>query len=107
MYIAIIVFALCFYAANLQFKRYIGKLSIIGAIALAIAFLRILEKVPTDFLAYGKISTQALASEFPKFNDITTFGRMDIYVASELFNIVFLALLFVLACKWIERVITR
>lgn len=107
LYISIVVFALCFYATLLQCKRYMGKLGIIAAIAIAVVFLNFVEKLPSDFLAYGTISAQGLASNFPKFNNEVTIVMMDMHIASELFNIVFFILLFVLACKWIERVITR
>lgn len=106
-YVLFVILVLCFYTISIQLKRFIGKLSNVVTFVLAILFVKVSEKIPSNPLPFGKISTQSLNNYLPKFNEYTTIITLDIYLVQELAYILLYIVLFVVACKWIERVITR
>lgn len=107
VYALFIILLLCFYTVGIQLQRFIGKLSGVVTFVLAVLFLKVSEKIPSNPLPFGKISTHSLNSYLPEFKDYITIVFMDVYVIQELAYILLYIVLFVVACKWIERVITR
>ncbi|MGN7476223.1 hypothetical protein ACTHOQ_00095 [Solibacillus silvestris] len=107
LYPTMLILTLFFYAISLELKRYIGKLSVVVSFFLAVVFFSMADEIPSGFFRFGKVPTDWLFVNFPKFNGGIMVTQMDMYVGSEIASFLFLGALFVISCKWIERVITR
>lgn len=107
LYPTLLVLTLFFYALSLELKRYIGKLSYILTFGLAIGFFSMNDNFSNELFQYGKVSTDWLLPYFPKFNEEIMFTTGDMYIGSEVASFLFIGSIFVIACFWIERVITR
>ncbi|WP_431027931.1 hypothetical protein [Lysinibacillus sp. LZ02] len=106
------VTALVFYAIYLQLKRYIGLASIvvtgISFFLYIYIFVKWTESVNYGEIMYvGEVSLAPLEKFFPSMYRGETFVVGHVYVMEELFSIVLLVGCFIVASKWIERVITR
>ena len=100
--IAFIIFTI-----DLQLKQFIKKGSVILSFIVIIFFLNLLDSLPDPFLPYWKISNEWLKQLHPKFEDGTSLMFFDIYLADELFTIGIGILLYMVTCKWFERVMLR
>lgn len=93
-----------------QLTIWIGKLSYIVGFAVVFFILEFSDSLPSaTFLQIGKVNASKLNEYFPTFNDSSIYldAFMDFYIVEELFYIGVFALLYVIGCKWLERVITR
>ncbi len=115
-YITIIVFtffSILFIVFNSFFKQlaiYIGKLSYLVGFIVLILIFEFLDYLPAmKFLQIGHVSLSKLNESLPIFNDSSVYfdGFIDFYIVEEIFFTGFFVLLYVIGCKWLERVITR
>lgn len=106
-YVSFSLMLLCFFALNIQLNRYIGKLSGFITFIGGVAFITLSGDTPSHFLPYWKISTEPIIANLPQFNNETILIAQELYLVEGFAYLLFFIFLFVLACKWIERVITR
>lgn len=107
-YITFSSFSLIFFSIYLQVKRYIGHFSIIIIFALSILFIWLLNKIPENFLSYGKLSTNWIQNNLPHIESSTFIDvGTEIYLVDILFSALLFVTCYIIACKWIEKVITR
>ena len=107
---AYVVFGLIFFiifTIDLQLKQFIKKGSVILSFFAIFVIIKLLDSLPDPFLPYWKISNDWLRQLHPKFEDGTSLMFFDIYLAEELFTIVMGIVLYMITCKWFERVMTR
>ena len=94
-----------------QLSLWIGKLSYIVGVVILFFILQSLDYfLPSlKFLQIGHVSLSKLYEFFPIFNDSSIYldEFIDFYIVEEIFFIGVLVLLYVIGCKWLERVITR
>ena len=93
-----------------QLSFWIGKLSYIVGVVVLFFLFRLLEYLPTlEFLQIGRVRISDLNDSLPTFNEsyISFGGFIDFYIVEELFYIGIFAGIYVIGCKWLERVITR
>ena len=110
VYMFLLVVALFLFAVNKQFARYIGKLSYIVMFLTIILLLELLNRFANvAFLNIGHVSLSNLNDYLPTFNknkvDLSLF--IDFYVVEEIVVSVVFIFIYMLLCKWIERMITR
>lgn len=107
IYILFTVLLLVLLAITLQLKPYIGKFSYVVSTLLFVGFFLSADPFTFQFLEIGRIPTEKISTYLPTFTNGLTITAMDVYVVYELMSFIFYAALFIVACKWIERVITR
>jgi hypothetical protein len=98
---------LFFITVKLQLNQLIKKGSTIITLAVIFAIFKLLDLLPERFLPYWKISDEWLREIFPRFENGTTAMFFDIYLAEELVTIVMIIVLYIVTCKWLERVMLR
>ncbi|MGM9944581.1 MAG: hypothetical protein ACI33M_06540 [Lysinibacillus sp.] len=110
--ILLTITALVFYTIYLQLKRYIGMASIVVTGLLFFLSIYGFEKVASSviykkLLYVGDVSLALLGKFFPiMFNDPAPLVG-HLYIFEEIFLAMLLVACFIVASKWIERVITR
>jgi hypothetical protein len=116
-YLMLVVFAIftvvgiVFNSFLKQLSLWIGKLSYIVGVVILFFILQSLDYfLPSlKFLQIGHVSLSKLNEYLPTFNDSSIYldGLIDLYIVEEVFFTGFFVLLYVIGCKWLERVITR
>ncbi|KGR91577.1 hypothetical protein CD30_04515 [Ureibacillus massiliensis 4400831 = CIP 108448 = CCUG 49529] len=109
-YLFFIVVVLFLTGLKTQLARYIGKLSYVVMFITVILLLELLNRLPNfTFLQIGKVQLSSLNAYLPTFADtkmdISLFH--DFYLVEEIVASLVFILIYILSCKWIERVITR
>lgn len=104
--------ALLFYALYLQLKRYISYGSLLVTGVLFGAFLFGVDKVTTSelykqVLYHGEIPLGVIDRNMPEFTNGTFLLLGNMYIVEELAVWLLVAICFIAASKWIERVVTR
>lgn len=110
IYIFFIVICLFYIALNTQMARYIGKLSYVVMLLAFLFMIEVLNRLPNlPFLQMGKVPMSNLNEYLPTFadNKIAISVYFDFYLVEEFVMTGILILIYMLSCKWIERVITR
>ena len=110
-FILIVIFVIFYNSLLKQLVAWFGKLgNVIGFIGLFV-FLSFSgnETASIPALKIGYVSFSNLEERLPTFNDanITLNMMFDFYILEELILLVIFTLLYIVACKWLERVITR
>lgn len=111
IYAAFMAFSLVFYVFNLQMARYVKKFSFIIMFAAVVLFFKVLGSIPNiTMFQYGKVDLRGLNNYLPTLEDtgypITVFFS-DFYIVEELIMWAILVGVYMVACKWLERVLTR
>lgn len=107
------VVALLFYAVYIQLKRYIRYGSVIITGMLFGLFLFAIDKIATSslydkLLIHGEIPLTFLEKNMPVFtSEDVLVNFYSLYIVEELAMWLVMAICFIAASKWIERVITR
>ena len=110
VYFFLIVVALFLFAINKQTARYIGKFSYIVMFLTIILLLELLNRFANiTFLNIGHVSISSLNAYLPTFkkSDLEVSLFIDFYVVEEIVVSVVFIFIYMLLCKWIERMITR
>lgn len=117
LYIMLIIFTIFTVIGNVfnsflkQLSLWIGKLSYIVGVVILFFILQSLDYfLPSlEFLQIGHVSLSKLNESFPTFNDASIYlgGFIDFYIVEEIIFTGVFVLLYVIGCKWLERVITR
>lgn len=97
-------------ALNTQLARYIGKLSYVVMFISVIVLLELQNRLPSiTFLQIGKVQFEFYNIYLPTFanNEIYFSLFSDFYIVEEIVSSAVFILIYILSCKWIERVITR
>lgn len=100
---------LLFFALYLQIKRYIGHFSMLITFTLIILFFWFLRVVPEKYIQfpYGKIPTDWIYDHLPTFKKSEIFIKINFYSVDLIVDSIILIICYIIACKWIEKVITR
>lgn len=110
VYIFFIVICLVMIALNKQLSIYIGKVSYFVMLIAAFLLFDLIDRLPNfTFLQIGRIPLSNMNVYLPTFAytefDVSLF--FDFYLVEEIVMIAVIILIYMLSCKWIERVITR
>ncbi|BDH62822.1 hypothetical protein MTP04_29520 [Lysinibacillus sp. PLM2] len=109
-YLFFIVVVLFLTGLKTQLARYIGKLSYVVMFITVILLLELLNRLPNfTFLQIGKVQLSNLNDYLPIFT-VSEIGLSlfhDFYLVEEIVASLVFILIYILSCKWIERVITR
>ncbi|CAM5214317.1 hypothetical protein UACE39S_05497 [Ureibacillus acetophenoni] len=109
-YLFFIVVILFVTALNNQLARYIGKLSYVVMLITVMLILEIINRLPNFTLVqFGKVESSFFNQYLPTFSDRSMNVNLyfDFYIVEEIVMTMVLILLYVVSCKWIERVSTR
>ena len=104
------IIVLFYHACNSQMYAWIGKLGYVVTFVVLFFVFRALDYLPElTFLQVGHVQVEQLNKYLPIFSkdEFTFTGFIDFYILEELFYTVLLIGAYVVACKWIEKVITR
>lgn len=110
MYIFLIVICLFFIALNTQLAQYIGKFSYVVMLVSFLFMIEIFNRLPSlPFLQIGKVPLSHLNEYLPTFaeNRISISLYFDFYIVEEIVMTGIIILIYMMSCKWLERVITR
>lgn len=110
-FVFLVIFVIFYNSLLKQLSAWFGKLGkVIGFVGLFI-FVSFSgnETVDISFLKIGYVSFASIENHLPTFNDADIKLNMafDFYIVQELIWVSIFTLLYVVACKWLERVITR
>lgn len=106
-FIAVILFVT---ALTNQLARYIGKLSYAVMLITVIIIVEIFNRFPSfTFLQFGKVELSIFDKYLPTFADRALDVRLffDFYILEEVVMAAVVILIYLVSCKWIERVSTR
>lgn len=106
-YIVSGIIGLSFFTIDLQMKKFVKRGSILLTIIVFFGIIRLFSLLPEKVLPYWKISNEWLQKIYPEFENGTSVMFYEIYLADELFSMVMLIVIYVVICKWLERVMTR
>lgn len=107
-YFILSIFTLFFYAFQQQMSLYVKKLSTVFTTIAVILFLSIFPMIPDfSFLKIGKINISILNDYMPDLPENFFISMNDIYIIEELVTFVFFIGIFVVSCKWLERVLLK
>ena len=109
VFISFTILIIVFNSFLKQLSIWIGKLGYFVGFILLILLIEFLDSLPSmKFLQILPIKLSSLNESFPTFNDASLLGGfIDFYIVEELFYTGLFAFLYVIGCKWLERVITR
>ncbi|MEG0258879.1 MAG: hypothetical protein RR595_09165 [Lysinibacillus sp.] len=113
MQLSLLIIVLFFYAVYLQTKRYIGRFAVIIStfffflsMYLSIRFIE--SPIYVKLFYYGEINLKPLISYLPRFNDDTIYYNFgSIYIVDQLTSLLTTLLLYIIATKWIEKVVLK
>ncbi|HWL23241.1 MAG TPA: hypothetical protein VNR38_05760 [Ureibacillus sp.] len=106
-FIAVVLFLI---ALNTQISRYLGKLSYILVVVIGVFLLELLERFPTiSFLKIGRVPLSNFNAYLPTFADRQLGINLyfDFYFVEVVVIGAIVIAIYLLMCKWMERVITR
>lgn len=107
-----LIFVVVFIVCNSFIKHLVALIGKVGNIIGFIVLMILLSRgdlLPTlTFLQIGQIPMPEISNYLPRFNDdIIRFTMYEVYIVEELVFLVVLVFLYIIGCKWLERVITR
>lgn len=88
---------------KLYLKRWSGPLTII----VIFVFLRVINLLPEQIVPYWRISSRIMKEELPQFKNAASYMTFDFFLAEDLLTIAVFIILYLVVCKWLERVLVR
>nr|WP_106780754.1 hypothetical protein [Lysinibacillus timonensis] len=110
IYIFFTVVVLFLTGLNTQLARYIGKISYAVMLITVIFLMELLNRLPeVTLLQVGRVQMSILNQYLPSFADrgINFSLFFDFYLVEEIVASAIFVFIYMVSCKWIERVITR
>jgi len=107
LYISGTLIALLHLAVYQQISKFIGKLSVVVTFVIFILLINLIEKIPTNYLEVGKISLLKLQEFAVGFPGLEVTVISEIYILQLLFDFIVSIIIYMLICKWIERLAMR
>ena len=107
LYIAGTLIALFHLAVYQQISKFIGKLSVVVTFVLFILIMEVIDNSPTNYLEVGKISLLKLQEFAVGFPGLEVTIISEVYILQLLFDFIVSIIIYMLICKWIERLAMR